>query len=160
MIQDVIVVILIIGMFGYFSYQHRLKKKAAEANIKAAEEYLQKNLENPEVVQTDTGLQYKIIESSGSDSRPTSKDKVKVHYHGTLIDGTVFDSSVKRGQPISFGLNQVIAGWTEGLQLMAVGDKFQLFIPSKLGYGNRAAGKIPGGALLIFEVELLGINEQ
>ena len=89
---------------------------------------------------------------------PTATSKVKVHYHGTLIDGTVFDSSVERGQAISFGLNQVIPGWTEGVQLMTVGDKFKFFIPANLGYGNRATGKITPGSLLIFEVELLAIN--
>ena len=82
-----------------------------------------------------------------------------MHYHGTLLDGTVFDSSVDRGEPISFGLNQVIKGWTEGLQLMVVGEKARFFIPSELAYGNRSAGKIAPGSTLIFEVELLGINE-
>lgn len=81
-----------------------------------------------------------------------------MHYHGTLIDGTVFDSSVDRNEPISFGLNQVISGWTEGLQLMVEGEKTRLFIPSNLGYGDRAAGKIKPGSTLIFDVELLGIN--
>jgi peptidylprolyl isomerase len=81
-----------------------------------------------------------------------------VHYHGTLIDGTVFDSSVNRGEPISFSLNQVIAGWTEGLQLMVTGEKTRFFIPSDLAYGNRSAGKIKPGSTLIFDVELLGIN--
>ena len=80
------------------------------------------------------------------------------HYHGTLIDGTVFDSSVDRGQPLDFGLNQVIRGWTEGLQLMVEGEKVRLFIPSKLAYGKRAAGSIPGGSVLIFDVELIAIN--
>jgi len=80
-----------------------------------------------------------------------------VHYHGTLLDGTVFDSSVDRGEPLSFGLNQVISGWTEGVQLMVVGDKFKFFIPSKLGYGNSSAGKITPGSLIVFEVELLEI---
>jgi len=84
---------------------------------------------------------------------------VKVHYHGTLIDGTVFDSSVDRGEPIGFGLNQVIPGWTEGLQLMVVGEKTRLFIPSDLAYGNRNMGVIGPGSTLIFDVELLGINE-
>ena len=90
---------------------------------------------------------------------PTAKDHVKVHYHGTLIGGNIFDSSVDRGQPISFGLNQVIEGWTEGLQLMVVGEKTRLFIPSELAYGNKPAGKIGPGSMLIFDVELLAINE-
>ena len=81
-----------------------------------------------------------------------------MHYHGTLIDGTVFDSSVDRGKPISFGLNQVIPGWTEGVQLMVEGDKFRFYIPSSLAYGDQATGKIPAGSLLIFDVELIAIN--
>ena len=89
---------------------------------------------------------------------PDARTKVKVHYHGSLLDGTVFDSSVDRGAPISFGLNQVIKGWTEGLQLMVVGDKFKLFIPANLGYGNNSAGDITPGSLLIFEVTLLEIQ--
>ena len=90
---------------------------------------------------------------------PKASDRVKVHYHGTLLDGTVFDSSVDRGAPISFGLNQVIKGWTEGVQTMVVGDKTRFYIPSELAYGNRSTGKIEAGSLLIFDVELLAINE-
>jgi peptidylprolyl isomerase len=89
---------------------------------------------------------------------PSASSSVKVHYHGLLLDGSVFDSSVERGEPISFPLNQVIKGWTEGVQLMVVGDKFKFFIPSELAYGNRSTGKITAGSLLIFEVELLEIN--
>ena len=89
---------------------------------------------------------------------PTASSNVKVHYHGTLIDGTVFDSSVDRGTPISFALNQVIAGWTEGVQLMVAGDKLRFYIPSHLAYGNRGVGKIPAGSLLIFDIELIAIN--
>ncbi|HEY7883847.1 MAG TPA: FKBP-type peptidyl-prolyl cis-trans isomerase, partial [Cellvibrionaceae bacterium] len=110
------------------------------------------------VVSTASGLQYKVLEKGTGEVHPTSESNVKVHYHGTLIDGTVFDSSVDRGKPISFGLNQVIAGWTEGVQLMVEGDKFRFYIPSHLAYGNRAMGKIPSGALLIFDVELIAIN--
>jgi len=91
-------------------------------------------------------------------THPIATDRVKVHYHGTLIDGTVFDSSVDRGEPISFALNRVIAGWTEGLQLMVEGEKTRFFIPSTLAYGNRRAGKIQPGSTLIFDVELIGIN--
>jgi peptidylprolyl isomerase len=103
-------------------------------------------------------LQYVQLQTGTGDQHPGPKTKVLAHYHGTLIDGTVFDSSVERGQPLDFGLNQVIKGWTEGLQLMVEGEKLRLFIPSKLAYGNRPAGAIPGGSVLIFEVELIAIN--
>jgi len=109
-------------------------------------------------VTTTSGLQYTVLQAGTGATHPNATDRVKVHYHGTLIDGTVFDSSVDRGEPISFGLNQVIAGWTEGLQLMVEGEKTRLFIPSELAYGNRSAGKIKPGSTLIFDVELLGIN--
>ena len=91
-------------------------------------------------------------------AKPKTTDTVKVHYHGTLADGTVFDSSVERGQPVEFALNGVIPGWTEGLQLMAVGDKFKFFIPPALAYGPRQAGRIPPNSALVFEVELLAVN--
>ena len=114
---------------------------------------------NEEGVKTTTsGLQYKVLEKGDGTEQPSATSKVKVHYHGTLISGEVFDSSVDRGEPISFGLNQVISGWTEGLQLMSVGDKFRLFIPAKLAYGSSKAGSIPGNSTLIFDVELLGIE--
>src|SRR5699024_2934151 len=107
-----------------------------------------------------SGLQYlPITEASDKDAaKPTAEDEVSVHYHGTLIDGTVFDSSVDRGEPISFPLNGVITGWTEGLQLMNVGDKYRFFIPSDLAYGEAGAGPIPPNSTLIFDVELLGIE--
>ena len=93
----------------------------------------------------------------GRGPKPQATDRVKVHYHGTLIDGTVFDSSIERGEPAEFGLNQVIKGWTEGLQLMPVGSKFRFYIPQELGYGERATGSIPPYSTLIFDVELLEI---
>ena len=108
--------------------------------------------------ETESGLQYLQLQEGTGNDHPGAKTKVLAHYHGTLIDGTIFDSSVDRGQPLDFGLNQVIRGWTEGLQLMVVGEKMRLFIPSKLAYGNRPAGSIPGGSVLIFEVELIAIN--
>ncbi len=108
---------------------------------------------------TNTGLQYLVLVAGEGTIKPTANDQVKVHYHGTLIDGTVFDSSVDRGQPLEFGLNQVIAGWTEGLQLMVVGEKTRLFIPSELAYGNSTTGKIKPGSTLIFDVELLAITQ-
>jgi len=124
----------------------------------AGEKFLEENKKRPEVKTTASGLQYEVIESTLG-QKPKATDKVKVHYEGTLIDGTVFDSSYKRGEAISFGLNQVIKGWTEGLQLMSVGSKYKLYIPYELGYGAQGAGaSIPPYAALIFTVELLGIE--
>jgi FKBP-type peptidyl-prolyl cis-trans isomerase len=134
-------------------------KKAASENLQIGVDYLASNMVKEGVVTTESGLQYQVLTKGTGTQHPVASDKVKVHYHGTLIDGTVFDSSVARGQPISFGLNQVIKGWTEGLQLMVVGEKTRLFIPSSLGYGNNTSGPIPAGSTLIFDVELLGINE-
>ncbi len=124
----------------------------------ASDAFLKENAEKPAVHVTASGLQYECLETGNGEVSPAAADKVMVHYHGTLADGTVFDSSVDRGQPITFGLNQVIPGWTEGLQLMRQGDKYRLFIPAKLAYGNRSTGKIPGGSALIFDVHLLAIN--
>ncbi|MBT8190075.1 MAG: FKBP-type peptidyl-prolyl cis-trans isomerase [Saprospiraceae bacterium] len=121
--------------------------------------FLESNGKRPEVTTTDSGLQYEVLNNTTSGATPGPYDKVKVHYHGTLIDGTVFDSSVERQEPISFPLNGVIQGWQEGLQLMKVGDKFRFFIPYDLAYGERAAGPvIKPYSTLIFDVELLGIE--
>lgn len=122
------------------------------------EEFLAANATKESVIVTESGLQYEVIKM-GKGPKPSATDRVRVHYHGTLIDGTVFDSSVERGEPITFGLNQVIAGWTEGVQLMPVGSKFRFYIPQELGYGAREAGSIPPYSTLIFEVELLGIEK-
>ncbi len=112
-----------------------------------------------EMITTASGLKYQVLKRGTGTVSPKATDTVKVHYHGTLLDGTVFDSSVQRGEPISFPLNGVIAGWTEGLQLMKVGDKFKFEIPPNLGYGARSPSpKIPPNSTLVFEVELLGIN--
>lgn len=119
--------------------------------------FLAENKTKEGVVETASGLQYKVV-TMGTGKKPTATDKVKVHYHGTLLDGTVFDSSVNRGEPIVFPLNQVIAGWTEGVQLMAEGSKFIFYIPSDLAYGDRGAQTIKPGATLIFEVELIEVN--
>tara|TARA_B100000214_G_scaffold359780_1_gene321543 strand:- start:1208 stop:1879 length:672 start_codon:yes stop_codon:yes gene_type:complete len=132
-------------------------EKSAKAN-EAGATYLAENGKKEEVITTASGLQYEVL-NSGSGPKPTTTDKVTVHYHGTLIDGTVFDSSVDRGEPATFGVNQVIKGWTEALQLMSVGDKWKLTIPAELAYGDQGAGGvISPGSTLIFEVELLNIN--
>jgi FKBP-type peptidyl-prolyl cis-trans isomerase FklB len=149
--------------------QKRMMEKAqAEAqkygdgdkNMKEGDVFLAANAKKEGVKVTSSGLQYKVLKT-GSGESPKAVDKVKVHYHGTLIDGTVFDSSVERGEPIEFPLDGVIPGWTEGVQLMKVGDKFQFVIPSKLAYGAQGAGsKIGPNATLVFEVELLGITKK
>ena len=132
-------------------------EKSAKAN-EAGAAYLAENGAREEVTTTESGLQYEIL-VSGDGPKPTTSDQVTVHYHGTLTDGTVFDSSVDRGQPATFGVTQVIKGWTEALQLMSVGDKWKLTIPSNLAYGDQGAGGMIGpGATLVFEVELLGIK--
>ena len=122
------------------------------------EQFLAENALREGVITTQSGLQYEVLKM-GKGKKPKATDKVKVHYHGTLTNGTVFDSSVERGEPITFGLTQVIAGWTEALQLMPVGSKFKLYIPQQLGYGSQQAGSIPPYSTLIFEVELLGIEK-
>jgi len=123
------------------------------------QEFLNENKKRTEVITTASGLQYEILKKGSGTVSPKATDKVEVHYHGTLIDGTVFDSSVNRGKTIAFGLNQVIKGWTEGVQLMQEGDKFKFFIPSELAYGDRGAGgMIKPNSTLIFEVELFKIN--
>ena len=122
------------------------------------EKFLTENALKEGVITTESGLQYEVLKM-GKGKKPAATDRVKVHYHGTLIDGTVFDSSVDRGEPIVFGLNQVIKGWTEGVQLMPVGSKFRFYIPQELGYGAQNAGSIPPYSTLIFEVELLGIEK-
>ncbi len=138
----------------------REQKSNADAAVAKAEglAFLQKNKQEPGVVETASGLQYKVIQE-GTGENPTSEDVVEVHYTGKLLDGTVFDSSVERGQPIRFPLNGVIRGWTEGLQLMKPGAKYILYIPSDLAYGDRSTGPIPAGSTLIFEVELLSIDK-
>ena len=126
--------------------------------LQDGEKFLAENAKRAGVKTTESGLQYEVLESSIG-QKPKATDSVKVHYEGTLIDGTVFDSSYKRGEPISFPLNGVIKGWTEGLQLMSVGSKYKLFIPYQLAYGEHGAGdSIPPYAALIFTVELLGIE--
>ena len=128
-------------------------------NVKEdGEKFLAENALKEGVKVTESGLQYEVLKMARG-KKPAATDRVKVHYHGTLIDGTVFDSSVERGEPTSFGLNQVIKGWTEGLQLMPVGSKFRFYIPQELGYGAQQAGSIPPYSTLIFEVELLGIEK-
>lgn len=134
-----------------------MQKKAEGNNSELGKAFLAENKNKLGVVETASGLQYQVI-TEGTGPKPTAKNQVKVHYTGTLIDGTVFDSSVSRGEPATFGVTQVISGWVEGLQLMPKGSKYKFFIPSNLAYGAQGAGKAIGpNATLIFEVELLDI---
>ena len=134
--------------------------KDVEAEKERGQKFLAENRNKKGVIETESGLQYEVIKM-GDGPKPSSTDVVKVHYHGTTIDGTVFDSSVDRGEPAQFPLNQVIKGWTEGVQLMPVGSKFKFYIPSNLAYGDRQmSAEIKGGATLIFEVELIEIVKE
>jgi FKBP-type peptidyl-prolyl cis-trans isomerase FklB len=142
---------------GAYVQETMINIKYGSAKAKG-EAFLAENATREGVTTTPSGLQYEVIKM-GKGKKPVATDKVKVHYHGTLIDGNVFDSSVERGEPISFALTQVIPGWTEALQLMPVGSKFKLYIPQNLGYGSQQAGSIPPFSTLIFEVELLGIEK-
>lgn len=141
------------------NYQDKMSTEKIAINRAAGAAFLAENAKRPGVVRLSNGLQYEVMVAGTDTAKPTLKNTVKCHYHGTLIDGTVFDSSVQRGEPISFPLNGVIKGWQEALQLMTVGSKWKLFIPSELAYGERSAGPVIGpGSTLIFEVELLGIQ--
>lgn len=157
MINSVIGIIVIIVIF-LIVRKVQSSGPDSQENKQAGFDFLEKNGLEEGVNTTASGLQYKVLTAGEGNEHPAASDTVLVHYHGTLIDGTVFDSSVNRGQPISFGLNQVIKGWTEGLQLMVVGEKTRLYIPSELAYGGRATGGIPAHSTLIFDVELLAVN--
>lgn len=133
-------------------------KDKAEANLKEGMDFLEQNKTKENIVALESGLQYEILKE-GEGAQPTASQSVTCHYHGTLLNGSIFDSSVQRGQPATFPLNRVITGWTEGVQLMKVGSKFRFFIPPHLAYGDRQVGSDIGpNSTLIFEVELLGIQ--
>lgn len=139
----------------YFSKQ---QENMSTRNLEEGRAFLEENKKKENVVALPSGLQYEVL-TEGNGTKPKAMDKVRCHYHGTLLNGTVFDSSVQRGQPAVFGVNQVIKGWVEALQLMPVGSKWRLFIPSDLAYGERGAGNsIEPNSALIFDVELLGIE--
>lgn len=139
-------------------YAQAKQAKKYEKNINEGKQFLAENAKRPEVKTTSSGLQYEVLQE-GTGPKPTANDQVTVHYTGKLLDGTVFDSSVERGEPATFGVTQVIKGWVEALQMMPVGSKWKLYIPSELAYGERGAGQAIGPySTLIFEVELLKIN--
>lgn len=140
-------------------FMRKQEEEASKAAREAGEAFLAENAKKEGVTVTESGLQYEVL-TAAIGQKPGATDRVRCHYEGRLTDGTVFDSSYQRGEPATFGLNQVIKGWTEGLQLMAVGAKYRFFIPFNLAYGAQGAGgSIPPYAALVFDVELLGINE-
>ena len=147
---------------SYQVIQDRQKAKAAELDSKRlalAEQFMEANAEREEVTTTDSGLQYEVLET-GTGDQPGPQSTVVTHYHGTFIDGTVFDSSVERGQPAEFGVHQVIPGWTEALQMMSVGDKWRIACPPKLAYGEQGAGdSIPPNTTLVFEIHLIELKD-
>ncbi|KXJ58106.1 MAG: peptidylprolyl isomerase [Alteromonas sp. Nap_26] len=136
--------------------QQEMAAQAAEKNVEAGIAYLEENGKRDGVVTTESGLQYEVL-TEGTGVSPVATDVVKVHYRGTLLDGTEFDSSYKRGEPAEFPLNRVISGWTEGVQLMKEGAKYRFHIPSELAYGQRSTGSITPNSTLIFDVELLEV---
>ena len=138
-------------------YFMELEEKMNAENIEKGKAFLAENAKKEGIITLPSGLQYEVI-TEGNGKKPSATDRVKCHYEGTLVDGTLFDSSIKRGQPAVFGVNQVIKGWVEALQLMSEGSKWRLFIPSELGYGAQQAGEmIPPHSTLIFEVELIEV---
>ncbi len=142
------------------NYLQKMKSEKASGNKQAGQTFLAANKTKQGIVTLPSGLQYQVVKE-GTGPKPTLADTVKCHYHGTLIDGTIFDSSVDRGQPIEFPVSGVIKGWTEALQLMPSGSKWKLFIPSDLGYGdNQAGAKIGPGSTLVFDVELIEIVKR
>lgn len=142
------------------TYINRIQKDKSKDVIAAGEKFLAENKKRPEVKTTSSGLQYEVIKE-GTGIKPLAADTFVVHYRGTLIDGTEFDASYGRGEPLTYPLNQVVPGWTEGLQLMPVGSKYKLYIPYTLGYGLQGSPPtIPGGATLIFEIELLDVKKK
>ena len=136
-----------------------LTTEKAKTEIEAGKKFLEQNKLRPGVKTTASGLQYEVI-TEGTGIKPTTVDTFVVHYRGTLLNGTEFDASYKRNQPLTYPMTQVIPGWTEGLQLMAVGSKYKLYIPYNLGYGVMGQGQIPGGATLVFELELLEVKKR
>ena len=142
------------------AYMQKSKSAKADGNKEAGKKFMVENAKRKGVVVLPNGIQYEVMKTSADTVKPKLTDKVKCHYHGTLIDGTIFDSSVDRGEPVTFPLNGVIKGWQEALQLMTVGSKWKIYIPSELGYGDNSAGeKIGPGSTLIFEVELISIEK-
>lgn len=139
------------------AYFQKKQMEVMEKKLEEGKKFLEENAKKPGVQVTASGLQYEVIKE-GTGATPTDSDRVQVHYHGTLTDGTVFESSVESGQPVTFNVNEVVPGWTEGLKLMKEGAKYKLYIPSELGFGAMSGGPIPPNSVVIFEIELLKVN--
>ncbi|WPC75661.1 FKBP-type peptidyl-prolyl cis-trans isomerase [Vibrio porteresiae] len=156
--SKILLPLIILVLAAFFIYRTWNNHKLAEENFAKGQAFLAENAKKEGIVTTASGLQYEVLQPGTGTEHPKATSKVKVHYEGKLLDGTVFDSSYKRNEPIVFGLNQVIKGWTEGVQLMVVGEKTRFYIPSNLAYGKTGSGPIPPAATLIFDVELLDIQ--
>lgn len=156
--MKILIPVVVLLLVAFFVYRNINNQKLASVNINKGTQFLAENSQREGVKTTESGLQYLVLKEGTGTVHPTATSQVLVHYQGTLLDGTEFDSSYKRGEPISFKLNQVIKGWQEGLQLMVEGEKVRLFIPYDIAYGKSGSGPIPPGATLIFDVELLKIN--
>ncbi|MGX9416679.1 FKBP-type peptidyl-prolyl cis-trans isomerase [Vibrio sp. RC27] len=149
---------ILLAMGIILFYRNWKASRAAVEHIEAGTRFLAENGQRDGVITTKSGLQYEIVEEGTGEVHPSSASKVTVHYHGTLIDGSVFDSSVERGDAIIFKVRQVIKGWQEGLQLMVAGQKIRLYVPHNLAYGKRGVGKVPPGSVLIFDVLLINVQ--
>ncbi|MCG3724069.1 FKBP-type peptidyl-prolyl cis-trans isomerase [Vibrio cincinnatiensis] len=156
--NKVIFLLVALLLAGFFLYRSWNNGKIAEQNLTLGQAFLLKNGQKNEVTTTESGLQYQVLQVGTGEKHPTANSHVTVHYEGKLLDGSIFDSSIERDQPITFSLNQVIKGWQEGVQLMVEGEKMRFFIPSHLAYGKNGTGPIPPAATLIFDVELLEIQ--
>lgn len=150
--------IVILVLAAFFAYRTWTTHKAGEEQLAMGQAFLTENASKPDVQMTESGLQYQVLSEGTGTVHPQANSKVTVHYEGKLLDGSVFDSSYQRNEPITFGLNQVIKGWQEGVQLMVEGQKIRLFIPPNLAYGKNGTGPIPPSATLIFDVELIKIQ--
>jgi peptidylprolyl isomerase len=160
--EVILVITIFIVLVSVSFYRAYITSGVSKLNAESKQDgidFLALNRFKEGVKVTESGLQYTVLHEGTGSIHPRAKDEVKVSYEGRFIDGRIFDSSIKRGKPAKFGLNNVIKGWTEGLQLMVVGEKVRFFVPAGLGYGNRWTGSIPPGATLIFDVELLAISE-
>ena len=154
------IAIIVIALLVYRVYQRSEMAQDKRENQRLSQAFMEKNRHKEKVIVLPSGLQYEVLSQHTSQEKPSPTDNVKVHYEGYLINGKIFDSSMKRRRPAVFALNRVIKGWTEGLQLMSVGDIYRFYIPAQLGYGNRWSGNIPPASVLIFDVELLAINPE